>query len=125
MEGQPYPDECGKTHNKHGATILVVDDEQEIVRVLRRSLSAHGYMVLVATSGEEAMEVVSQQRPDLLLLDLLLPGMSGLEVCRKVREASNVLSQEARMSSSIAPNARSVARCASDSPCTPLILSRS
>jgi two-component system, OmpR family, KDP operon response regulator KdpE len=76
--------------NKHGATILVVDDDQEIVRVLRRSLGAHGYMVLVATSGEEAMEVVSQQRPDLLLLDLLLPGMSGQEVCRKVREASNI-----------------------------------
>ncbi len=67
--------------NRHGATVLVVDDEQEIVRVLRRSLSAHGYMVLVAKSGEEAIEVVSQQRPDLLLLDLLLPGMSGLEVC--------------------------------------------
>ena len=76
--------------NKHGATILVVDDEQEVVRALRRSLSAHGYMVLVATSGEEAMEVVSQKRPDLLLLDLLLPGMSGLEVCRKIRESSNV-----------------------------------
>ena len=76
--------------NKHGATILVVDDEQEIVRVLRHSLSAQGYMVLVATSGEEAMEVVSQRRPDLLLLDLLLPGMSGLEVCRMVRESSNV-----------------------------------
>jgi two-component system KDP operon response regulator KdpE len=76
--------------NKHGATILVVDDEQEIVRVLRRNLSAHGYMVLVAGSGEEAIEVVSRQRPDLLLLDLSLPGMSGLEVCRKIRAASNV-----------------------------------
>jgi two-component system KDP operon response regulator KdpE len=76
--------------NKHGATVLVVDDEQEIVRVLRRNLIAHGYMVLVAESGEEAIEVVSQQRPDLLLLELLLPGISGLEVCRKIREASNV-----------------------------------
>jgi two-component system, OmpR family, KDP operon response regulator KdpE len=76
--------------NKHGATILVVDDEREIVRALRRSLSAHGYTVVVAKSGEEAIEAVSQQRPDLLLLDLLLPGMSGLEVCRQVREVSNV-----------------------------------
>ena len=76
--------------SKTGARILVVDDELEIVRVLRHSLSAQGYMVLVATSGEEAMEVVSQRRPDLLLLDLLLPGMSGLEVCRMVRESSNV-----------------------------------
>ncbi len=75
---------------KHGATILVVDDEREIVRALRRSLAAHGYAVLVAKSGEEAIEIVSQQRPDLLLLDLLLPGMSGLEVCRRVREVSNI-----------------------------------
>jgi two-component system KDP operon response regulator KdpE len=67
-----------------------VDDEREIVRALRRSLSAHGYMVLTANSGEEAVEVVTRQRPDLLLLDLLLPGMSGLEVCRRVRAASNV-----------------------------------
>ncbi len=76
--------------NNHGATILVVDDEREIARALRRSLTAHGYKVLVAESGEEAIEVVSQQRLDLLLLDLLLPGISGLEVCRQVREVSNV-----------------------------------
>ncbi len=54
--------------NKHGATILVVDDELEIVRALRRSLTAHGYMVHVAKSGEEAMSVIWHQRPDLLLL---------------------------------------------------------
>ena len=76
--------------NKHGATVLVVDDELEIVRLLHRNLTAHGYAVLLAGSGEEAIEVVSRQRPDLLLLDLVLPGMSGLEVCRKIREASNV-----------------------------------
>src|SRR6266567_1567780 len=76
--------------SKRGASILVVDDEREIVRALRRSLSAHGFMVLTADSGEEAVEVVARQRPDLLLLDLLLPGMSGLEVCRQVRKTSNV-----------------------------------
>jgi two-component system, OmpR family, KDP operon response regulator KdpE len=76
--------------SKRGASILVVDDEREIVRALKRSLSAHGFTVLTASSGEEAVEVVSQQHPDLLLLDLLLPGMSGLEVCRRVRESSNV-----------------------------------
>ena len=52
--------------NKHGATILVVDDELEIVRALRRSLTAHGYSVLVAKSGEEAMSVMWHQRSDLL-----------------------------------------------------------
>lgn len=76
--------------SKRGASILVVDDEREIVRALRRSLSAHGFIVFTASSGEEAVQAVSQQRPDLLLLDLLLPGMSGLEVCRQVRAVSNV-----------------------------------
>ncbi|HZT98247.1 MAG TPA: response regulator transcription factor [Ktedonobacteraceae bacterium] len=76
--------------SKQGASILVVDDEREIVRALRRSLSAHGYTVLTASSGEEALETVAQHRPDLLLLDLLLPGMSGLEVCRRIREESSM-----------------------------------
>ncbi len=76
--------------NKSGAHILVVDDEIEIVRALQRSLSAHGYKVFTASSGEEAFEVTSKHRPDLLLLDLLLPGMSGLEVCRRLRAQSNI-----------------------------------
>ncbi len=75
---------------KRGASILVVDDEQEIVRALQRALTAHEYTVLTASSGEEAIEMVNQHRPDLILLDLLLPGMSGLEVCRRVRAVSNV-----------------------------------
>ncbi|SRR6266487_307404 len=76
--------------SKRGASILVVDDEREIVRALRRSLNAHGFTVLTASNGEEAVEMFSQQRPDLMLLDLLLPGMSGLEVCRRVRMTSNL-----------------------------------
>ncbi len=76
--------------SRHGASILVVDDEREIVRVLHRVLKAHGYTVLTASNGEDAVELVAQQHPDLLLLDLLLPGMSGLEVCRQVRAQSNV-----------------------------------
>ncbi len=76
--------------SKNGASILVVDDEREIVRALHRALKAHGYSVHTAGSGEEAVEAISALRPDLVLLDLLLPGMSGLEVCRQVRAASNV-----------------------------------
>jgi two-component system, OmpR family, KDP operon response regulator KdpE len=76
--------------SKRGATILVVDDEREIVRALQRSLTAHGYTVLTASSGEEAIEVVEKLHPDILLLDLLLPGINGLEVCRQVRTVSNV-----------------------------------
>jgi two-component system KDP operon response regulator KdpE len=76
--------------SKQGARILIVDDEIEVVRALRRSLTAHGYTVLTATSGEEAIKVTDEQRPDLLLLDLMLPGMSGLDVCRSIRATSNV-----------------------------------
>ena len=75
--------------SKRSASILVVDDEQEIVRALQRSLVAHGYTVRTAHSGEEALEAVATWRPDLLVLDLLLPGISGLEVCRQVRATSN------------------------------------
>src|SRR3989442_9897512 len=75
---------------KHGASILVVDDEPEIVRALQRTLTANGYSVITASSGEDAVEMVTQHRPDLLLLDLLLPGMSGLEVSRRVRATSNI-----------------------------------
>lgn len=76
--------------NKRGARILVVDDEVEIMRALQRSLAAHGYEVFVAKNGEDALEEVARHRPDLMLLDLGLPGMSGLEVCKKVRESSNL-----------------------------------
>lgn len=76
--------------NKRGATILVVDDERETTYALQCNLTAHGYRVAMAMSGEEALEVISQQRPDLLLLELLLPGISGLEVCQRVRAVSNL-----------------------------------
>src|SRR5579883_1070636 len=70
---------------KSGARILIVDDEVEIVRALQRSLVAHGYEVFTAHSGEEALEAWRASRPDVMLLDLGLPGISGLEVCQKVR----------------------------------------
>jgi two-component system, OmpR family, KDP operon response regulator KdpE len=76
--------------SKSGARILVVDDEIEIVRALQRSLAAHGFEVFAAHSGEEALEAVAHYRPDLMVLDLGLPGMSGLEVCKAVRAQSNL-----------------------------------
>lgn len=76
--------------SKGGARILVVDDEIEIVRALQRSLVAHGFDVFTANSGEEALEAISHHRPDLMVLDLGLPGISGLEVARKVRAQSNL-----------------------------------
>jgi two-component system KDP operon response regulator KdpE len=76
--------------SKKGASILVVDDEKEIVRALQRSLIAHGYTVLTAMNGEEAVQQASKSHPDLILLDLMMPGMSGLEVCRRIRTTSDV-----------------------------------
>ncbi|HLG61114.1 MAG TPA: response regulator transcription factor [Ktedonosporobacter sp.] len=73
---------------KSGARILIVDDEVEIVRALQRSLVAHGYEVFTAHSGEEALEAWRASRPDVMLLDLGLPGISGLEVCQQVRAQS-------------------------------------
>ena len=76
--------------SKSGARILVVDDEIEIMRALQRSLTAHGYEVFSAANGEDALESITHHRPDLILLDLGLPGISGLEVCKRVREQSNL-----------------------------------
>lgn len=76
--------------SKGGARILVVDDEVEIVRALQRSLTAHGFEVFAAYSGEEALEAVAHYRPDVMVLDLGLPGMSGLDVAREVRKQSNL-----------------------------------
>src|SRR5215813_11643363 len=74
--------------SKSGARILVVDDEIEIIRALQRSLTVHGYEVFTASDGEEALKRIAHHRPDLVLLDVGLPGMSGLEVCRHVRAQS-------------------------------------
>jgi two-component system KDP operon response regulator KdpE len=69
-----------------GKRILVVDDELPIQRILRRNLSVSGYDVLVADDGEQAVEMARAHQPDLILLDLCLPGeLDGLEVCRQVR----------------------------------------
>src|SRR6202030_1001176 len=67
------------------ATILVVDDESQIRRVLRATLSSDGYDVVEAKDGLEAIDVVIRERPDLILLDVNMPGMSGLEACSKIR----------------------------------------
>ncbi len=70
--------------------ILVVDDEPQIRRVLRATLTAQGYEVQDARTGEEALEAVRQSRFDLILLDMNMPGMGGLEACRELRAGSEV-----------------------------------
>lgn len=62
--------------------ILLTDDEPNIVLMVSKRLQIKGYEVLVARTGEEALEMTRQHKPDLLLLDIMLPGVDGLEVCR-------------------------------------------
>ncbi len=70
------------------ATILVVDDEPQIRRVLRSTLSSQGYVITDAKTGEEAVESVRKNKPDLVLLDVNMPGMGGIAACREIRESS-------------------------------------
>jgi two-component system KDP operon response regulator KdpE len=69
--------------------ILVVDDEPQIRRTLRATLVPHGYTVTDAASGEEALSALRDAPPDLVLLDLNMPGMGGLAACRAIRQASD------------------------------------
>ena len=72
------------------ARILVVDDEPTLVATLRFNLEREGFDVIVASDGGEALELVEGQRPDLVLLDLMLPGMHGFEVCRALRKRTAI-----------------------------------
>jgi len=71
-------------------TLIVVDDEPQIRRVLRATLSIHGYTVLEARSGDDALETIRKERPDLALLDVNMPGLSGFDTCREIRRFSDM-----------------------------------
>jgi two-component system KDP operon response regulator KdpE len=70
--------------------ILIVDDEPQICRVMRATLCSAGYAVADARSGEEALEILKRENFDLVLLDVNLPGISGIQTCRKIRQWSDV-----------------------------------
>jgi two-component system KDP operon response regulator KdpE len=70
--------------------ILVVDDESQIIRVMRQILSAHAYEVRTASDGEAGFELFNDWQPDLVITDLQMPNVDGLELCRKVREFSEI-----------------------------------
>jgi len=71
------------------ATILVVDDEPQIRRVLRSTLTGQGYVIIDAKTGEEGVESARKNKPDLVLLDVNMPGMGGIEACREIRRSSD------------------------------------
>ena len=64
------------------STVLVVDDEEDIQELLSLNLTREGYDVLTADTGEQALEVAQNKQPALILLDLMLPGIGGLDVCK-------------------------------------------
>ena len=69
--------------------ILVVDDDTNICELLRLYLTKEGYQVTTANDGEEGLEKFNQIKPDMVLLDVMMPGLDGLEVCRRIRAAGN------------------------------------
>ncbi len=76
--------------NEIGFRVLIVDDERAIRRYLHAALNAHGYIISEAINGQEALSAVAAERPDLVILDLGLPDIDGVEVTRQVREWSQV-----------------------------------
>lgn len=70
--------------------ILVIEDDESIVRLLKRGLTYDGYTVDEALDGESGLALALQNHPDLVILDWMLPGMDGLEVCRQIRQAGNI-----------------------------------
>jgi len=78
--------------NEHDqpAKILIVDDEPQITRVLRTALSTQGYSLRVAPNGVEGMEAVHEWKPDLVITDVSMPQMNGVELCREIRAVSQV-----------------------------------
>ncbi len=71
------------------AHILIVDDDSRVTSALRRTLAYEGYQVSTAAGGEEALAFARTKTPDVVILDLMLPGMDGLEVCRRLRAAGD------------------------------------
>src|SRR6266700_2177234 len=77
--------------NTEPASLLVVDDEEMNSEGLARRLQRHGYAVTLARSGREAIELLGERRFDLVLLDIMMPGMNGLEVLKLVRRADSLI----------------------------------
>jgi len=66
-------------------TILIVDDEEDIIELVRLNLAREGYQTLACTTGEKALEIAESKLPDLVILDIMLPGIDGMEVCRRLK----------------------------------------
>ena len=76
--------------SKSKPKILIVDDEESTLRLVEAMLAPEGYEVVLAHSGEEGQEKIRETRPDIVLLDIMMPGMNGYEVLRILRQQSNI-----------------------------------
>src|SRR5690606_41246806 len=79
-----------KERKGSGMKILVVDDEKPIAEILKFNLEKEGYEVICAHDGNDAIELAEKEKPDLILLDIMLPGKDGNEVCREIRKTQNM-----------------------------------
>ena len=70
--------------------IMVVDDEPQILKLLDRTLKTEGYDVVVADNGRPALDMLEEHRPDLVILDIMMPGLDGFQVLNLIRQRSNI-----------------------------------
>jgi two-component system alkaline phosphatase synthesis response regulator PhoP len=77
-------------NGKDGSTILIVDDEQDLARVLKKSFESKGLRVYSARDGESGLALARKHSPDLVVLDVILPSMDGMEFCRVLRQETEV-----------------------------------
>jgi len=79
-----------ESEKENQACILVVDDDQNLLRMVSRTLEMEGFQVLTAGDGGSALALLEQHKPDLVLLDILMPGLDGFEVLKRIRQHSSV-----------------------------------
>jgi len=88
--GIPTTASTGASALNNQSVVLVADDDPSILKLVRLELSEQGFRVLTAETGEHALQIIDEQHPDLLVLDVILPGISGLEVMRRVQQKTTV-----------------------------------
>lgn len=72
--------------------VIIIDDEEHILELLKYNMEKEGYRVIACETGEEGLKSIEKEKPDLLILDLMLPGMDGLEICKKIRRLDTIAS---------------------------------